>query len=102
HKAISTHTHVFFIMLRLAPRPTLFPYTTLFRSLSSPNKRITDLADRVVYWPRLNLYTVKTTITCERTSSAATHRGEPAGWPFSGADCGQWPADRPAPRQSHR
>src|SRR3712207_9422056 len=29
-------TFVFFLMIRRPPRSTLFPYTTLFRSLSSP------------------------------------------------------------------
>src|SRR5436190_14346847 len=29
----------FFLMIRRPPRSTLFPYTTLFRSLTSPQKR---------------------------------------------------------------
>src|SRR5437762_9123729 len=29
------HNHLFFIMMRQPPRSTLFPYTTLFRSLRS-------------------------------------------------------------------
>src|SRR5207253_10270917 len=31
-------SHLFFSMLRPPPRPPLFPYTTLFRSLSSPER----------------------------------------------------------------
>src|SRR5260221_1166258 len=30
---------LFFLMIRRPPRSTLFPYTTLFRSLSAPGRR---------------------------------------------------------------
>src|SRR5438309_6832750 len=31
----STHVYLFFLMIRRPPRSTLFPYTTLFRSLNT-------------------------------------------------------------------
>src|SRR5256885_11812951 len=31
-----SHTLIFFLMIRRPPRSTLFPYTTLFRSLAAP------------------------------------------------------------------
>src|SRR2546426_12506677 len=33
HRAISLHFLFFFLMIRRPPRSTLFPYTTLFRSI---------------------------------------------------------------------
>src|SRR5207248_10798854 len=42
----STYTHLslifffFFLMIRRPPRSTLFPYTTLFRSLSRPSEQL--------------------------------------------------------------
>src|SRR5690349_23586677 len=35
----------FFLMLRRPPRSTLFPYTTLFRSVPSPRQNVELLAD---------------------------------------------------------
>src|SRR5690606_41429954 len=43
---ISPHPHLFFLLTRPPPRSTLFPYTTLFRSLSLQAKpRGTDVAE---------------------------------------------------------
>src|SRR5690242_21434415 len=42
---------LFFLMLRLPPRPTLFPYTTLFRSESPRSIKVqTQLGLRVPAW----------------------------------------------------
>src|SRR3712207_7554959 len=38
---------VFFLMIRRPPRSTLFPYTTLFRSLELSDKRGFDLIDEL-------------------------------------------------------
>src|SRR5206468_11542155 len=38
----------FFLIIRRPPRSTLFPYTTLFRSLKSVSDRVCDAADREV------------------------------------------------------
>src|SRR5438045_8873170 len=36
----------FFLMIRRPPRSTLFPYTTLFRSLRQAGRRVADVAGR--------------------------------------------------------
>src|SRR3712207_8944052 len=36
----STRRYVFFLMIRRPPRSTLFPYTTLFRSVPDPVQRL--------------------------------------------------------------
>src|SRR5258708_24059877 len=41
----------FFLMIRRPPRSTLFPYTTLFRSLRQPANRLQNLAYRPVWQP---------------------------------------------------
>src|SRR3712207_7527051 len=33
---------VFFLMIRRPPRSTLFPYTTLFRSVQAPDEQVDD------------------------------------------------------------
>src|SRR5437763_14043873 len=44
---IFSHIYSFFLMIRHPPRSTLFPYTTLFRSLSQQtNKAILKLTQR--------------------------------------------------------
>src|SRR5205823_14868003 len=43
--------HVFFLMLRPPPNPTLFPYTTLFRSMFIPS----TFKRPVSSWKALNL-----------------------------------------------
>src|SRR2546425_9716653 len=47
--ADSTHTihFFFFLMIRRPPRSTLFPYTTLFRSLQGPDRRQAGLRRRL-------------------------------------------------------
>src|SRR2546429_9423502 len=37
----------FFLMIRRPPRSTLFPYTTLFRSLAFPASKFTELFQRM-------------------------------------------------------
>src|SRR5712671_7846416 len=44
-KAHNDTSDLFFLMIRRPPRSTLFPYTTLFRSLHDPR----DLGDHAVY-----------------------------------------------------
>src|SRR5437764_9446151 len=41
---LTTHSHclIFFLMIRRPPRSTLFPYTTLFRSLDMPLQHVND------------------------------------------------------------
>src|SRR2546422_9537498 len=43
---ISTLFFFFFLMIRRPPRSTLFPYTTLFRSLARQRQTLTDLVTR--------------------------------------------------------
>src|SRR5215470_1729769 len=45
---IGPHTppYIFFLMIRRPPRPTLFPYTTLFRSARRGGARRHRLSDR--------------------------------------------------------
>src|SRR5256885_5507983 len=38
----------FFLMIRRPPRSTLFPYTTLFRSVRSPERRVRGLPFSIV------------------------------------------------------
>src|SRR3712207_8310782 len=40
---LSTHLHFFFLMIRRPPRSTLFPYTTLFRSLCAAGRLADDV-----------------------------------------------------------
>src|SRR5947207_12273630 len=42
----------FFLMIRRPPRSTLFPYTTLFRSLPCPRGRLLRVARRAGRHPR--------------------------------------------------
>src|SRR2546426_11151218 len=42
----STFAFFFFLMIRRPPRSTLFPYTTLFRSLAGPRNGVEDPAQR--------------------------------------------------------
>src|SRR5205809_1830058 len=53
----TTHLHFFYIMIRLPPTSTLFPYTTLFRSGehhpgSEPRDRPGGISDRRLLWAR--------------------------------------------------
>src|SRR5256885_2073585 len=45
---------VFFLMIRRPPRSTLFPYTTLFRSGSSPNSVVLKFSWRLNYIGMIN------------------------------------------------
>src|SRR2546429_7363102 len=47
HTAI-IHLYFFFLMIRRPPRSTLFPYTTLFRSVEGEDWRGTSLMDTVI------------------------------------------------------
>src|SRR2546422_9337078 len=38
----SRHAPFFFLMIRRPPRSTLFPYTTLFRSVSTMTRKLSD------------------------------------------------------------
>src|SRR5438045_9542901 len=42
--------HFFFLMIRRPPRSTLFPYTTLFRSVSGPRPFSRCIAPRFSAW----------------------------------------------------
>src|SRR3712207_7566397 len=45
------HSIFFFLMIRRPPRSTLFPYTTLFRSLSSYPQYSRDFCEfTILYW----------------------------------------------------
>src|SRR3712207_8775593 len=46
----------FFLMIRRPPRSTLFPYTTLFRSVLTSSWRRTEGAGRPVAWLTLDAY----------------------------------------------
>src|SRR5256885_8010233 len=47
----SSHFFVFFfLMIRRPPRSTLFPYTTLFRSVSGLPQTLTDIQTVVARW----------------------------------------------------
>src|SRR5438132_11167103 len=39
HRSVVSSSFIFFLMIRRPPRSTLFPYTTLFRSVRSPRLR---------------------------------------------------------------
>src|SRR2546428_4919831 len=39
YKAINTSSNFFFLMIRRPPRSTLFPYTTLFRSMAKAQEQ---------------------------------------------------------------
>src|SRR3712207_9047710 len=41
----------FFLMIRRPPRSTLFPYTTLFRSTTRPQIKLTEGVTRRIEWP---------------------------------------------------
>src|SRR5687767_15763142 len=45
------HRHVFFLMIRRPPRSTLFPYTTLFRSLHLTAPTAGQVGRHQRYWP---------------------------------------------------
>src|SRR5258708_15968246 len=47
HAALFAHLHFFFLMIRRPPRSTLFPYTTLFRSLIHLRARNEDTPPKI-------------------------------------------------------
>src|SRR5256885_16902891 len=63
----------FFLMIRRPPRSTLFPYTTLFRSLRYSGLRIRDavtLSRNRIQGDKLFLYTAKTDRKSTRLNSS--------------------------------
>src|SRR2546430_17707151 len=46
---ISNTLCIFFLMIRRPPRSTLFPYTTLFRSIEQTRERMGDTVDALGY-----------------------------------------------------
>src|SRR2546429_6440823 len=101
----------FFLMIRRPPRSTLFPYTTLFRSLYHPHTsagRIpTDLAYRVYVDSLMHLPPVTASRSEEHTSELQSRLHlvcrlllEKKNWQRHCSTC--WTAGRRAPKWSNR
>src|SRR3712207_8688235 len=52
HVSETAYEYFFFLMIRRPPRSTLFPYTTLFRSLRQRERRAREAVERRLQAPR--------------------------------------------------
>src|SRR5260370_13919697 len=72
--ATGRHYFFFFLMIRRPPRSTLFPYTTLFRSLCAfRNSRFRSVVFRDNTWANLNQFLDMCTRSEEHTSELQSH-----------------------------